>query len=218
MIAFAGEGLTDFIVIKNLLIGFFNDKNLPVTRLLPKQTEPVGWGNLFNYLSTLEFREGVDYSDYTIIQVDTDKCEEWKDDLKHIGDDDSQVSTFIDKVITSLIKRIGSDYYYENEDKFLFAICIHDMECWLMPFNSNQPAHYSKMVGCQKAIENIAIKKGFSIHQKNYEEGKSYQTLSEDMKKNKILMQKHALNPSLKIFIETLQKAFPEKRSQKEII
>lgn len=212
MIAFAGEGLTDFIVIKNLLIGFFNDKNLPITRLLPKQTEPVGWGNLLNYLTTPEFRGGVDYSDYTIVQIDTDKCEDWKEDIKHIGDDDSLLEEFIDKVIATLIKRIGSDFYLANKNKLFFAICIHDVECWLMPFNTSLPAHYSKIVGCQKAIDNVAKKNGFSIHQKNYEEGKFYETLSQDMKKNKILFQKYALNPSLKIFVDSLQKAFPDKK------
>jgi hypothetical protein len=212
MIAFAGEGLTDFIVIKNLLIGFFNDKNLPITRLLPKQTEPVGWGNLLNYLTTPEFRDGIEYSDYTIIQIDTDKCEEWKEDLKHIGDDDSQVEQFINKVTASLIKRIGNDFYIANKHKIFFAICIHDLECWLMPFNANQPAHHSKIVGCQKTLENIAKKQGFSIHQKNYEDGKFYETLSQDMKKQKILLLKYSLNPSLKIFIETLSKKFPDKK------
>ena len=55
----AGEGLTDFIVLQNLLRGFFNDKNLSATRLLPKDKEPVGWGNLFNYLTTEEFKQAV---------------------------------------------------------------------------------------------------------------------------------------------------------------
>jgi hypothetical protein len=212
MIAFAGEGLTDFKVIKNLLIGFFNDKNLPITKLKPKETEPAGWGNLFDYITTPEFRDGVDYSDYTIIQIDTDRCEEWKDDIKHIGDDESQIEQFIKKVSASLIKRIGNDFYLANRHKLLFAICIHDIECWLMPFNANQSAHHSKIVGCQNALEKIAQKNGFSIHQKYYEEGKFYEILSQDMKKHKILMQKYSLNPSLKIFIETLLNTFPDKK------
>ena len=212
MIAFAGEGLTDYKVIKNLLIGFFNDKNLPITKLKPTETEPAGWGNLFDYLTTPEFRGGVDYSDHTIIQIDTDRCEEWKDDLKHIGDDDSQIEQFIDKAKASLIKRIGNEFYLANKHKIFFAICIHDIECWLMPFNTTQPAHYSKIVGCQNTLEKIAQKQGFSIHQKYYEEGKFYDTFSQDMKKQKILLQKYLLNPSLKIFIESLLNAFPDKK------
>ena len=212
MIAFAGEGLTDYKVIKNLLIGFFNDKNLSVTRLLPRETEPVGWGNLLNYLTTAEFRGGVDYNDYVVIQIDTDKCEDWKEGLIHIGDDDSQIDDFIDKVIAALIKKIGSDFYFENEHKFLFAICVHDLECWLLPFNASQPAHHSKIVGCQNTIDQIARKKGFSIHQKNYQEGKNYEELSLDMKNHKILMQKYALNPGLRIFINTLLAVFPDKK------
>ena len=67
--AIAGEGRTDFIVLQNLLIGFFNDKNLAVTRLLPKDKEPVGWGNVLNYLSTEEFRIGALYNDYVVVKL-----------------------------------------------------------------------------------------------------------------------------------------------------
>lgn len=216
MIAFAGEGLTDFKVIKNLLIGFFNDKNLPVNRLLPKETEPVGWGNLLHYLTTPEFRGGVDFNDYTIVQIDTDKCEEWKEELNHIGDDDGQVEPFVEKVIATLIKRIGTEYYSKNKHKFFFAICVHDLECWLLPFNAPQPAHQSKIVGCQNTIEKIAGKKGLSIHQKNYQDGKVYDELSKNLKSHKILMEKYTLNSSLEVFINTLIKAFPNREMEKE--
>jgi hypothetical protein len=109
---FAGEGLTDYIVIRNLLIGFFKDKNLAISRLLPRDKEPVGWGNVLNYLSTDEFREGVNNTEYIVVQI----------------------------------------------------------ECWLLPFIADQPAHQSKIVGCVNAVERIAQKQGISINQKNYED------------------------------------------------
>ena len=206
---FAGEGLTDYIVIKNLLIGFFKDKNLAISRLLPRDKEPVGWGNVLNYLSTNEFRIGVNNTDYIVVQIDTDKCEEWNEGLQNIGDNTDNLNDFVQRVIDILVTKIGQDFYTQNKSKFLFAISIHDIECWLLPFIADQPAHQSKIVGCVNAVERMAIKQGISINQKNYEDGKHYEKFSQDMKKNNTLMQRYSLNPSLKIFIDMLKTAFP---------
>ena len=206
---FIGEGLTDFKVLKNLFVGFFKDKNLSFNRLLPKDKEPVGWGNVLNYLATVEFKGAFDNADYIVIQIDTDKCEDWNEGLHQIGDNTEKLDDFVQEVIAVLIRRIGLDFYTQNKDKILFAISVHDIECWLLPFITDQPAHQSKMVGCVNAVERIALKKGFSIHQKNYEEGKHYEGFSKDMKNHNILMRKHSSNPSLKIFIDLLITTFP---------
>jgi hypothetical protein len=207
--AIAGEGLTDFVVLKNLLIGFFNDKNLQVTRLRPVADEPFGWPNLFNFLSTPEFANGVINLDYTIVQVDTKECVDWNVELKNIGDDRVLVSSFINEVIVILVEKIGQEFYDANKNKILFAVTVHDMECWLLPFNIETLAHQSKMVNCIATLERIANKKGFSINQKNYQSGKHYDEFSKDMKNNKELIKKSKLNPSLQIFIEMLERAFP---------
>jgi hypothetical protein len=206
---FIGEGLTDFKVLKNLFVGFFKDKNLSFYRLLPKDKEPVGWGNVLNYLSTDEFKGAFDVADHIVIQIDTDRCEDWNEGLNHIGDDTDKLGDFVQEVIAALIRRIGFDFYTQNKDKILFAISAHDIECWLLPFIADQPAHQSKMVGCVNAVERIAQKKGFSIHQKNYEDGKHYEDFSQGMKNHNILMHKYSSNPSLKIFIDSLKTAFP---------
>lgn len=207
--AVAGEGLTDFVVLKNLLIGFFKDKNLPVNRLLPKDKEPVGWGNVLKFLPSKEFQDGVEYSDYTIVQIDTKECEEWNEGLRNIGDNDSMADSFIKDVITVLINKIGQEFYNTNNNKILFAITVHDMECWLLPFNTTAPAHQSKMVNCVTALEHIANKRGFSIHQKNNQDSKYYIDFSKEMKDKNNLINKSKLNPSLKIFIEMLETNFP---------
>jgi len=206
--AIVGEGLTDFKVLKNLLIGFFKDKNLPVTKLRPKDIEPFGWGNVLNYISTEEFQDEVDATNYVIIQIDTDKCEEWKEELTHIGDDETKVNDFINQIIKVLIKRIGNPFYTTNKGKILFAICVHDIECWLLPFNSTTKSHFTKIVGCVNAIEHLANKKGFSIHEKNYEDGAHYDNLSKEMRDNRELLKKSELNPSLKVFVNTLSSTF----------
>ncbi len=217
--AIASEGRTDYIVLKNLLIGFFKDKSLPITRLRPKDKEPFGWGNLLKYISSQDFRDDCDDEniDYAIIQIDTNECKEWDEGLKHIGDKASEINSFISQIILVLIKNIGNEFYTVNKDKIIFAICVHEIECWLLPFHAKQAAHYSKIVGCANAIEQIALKNGYSIHQKNYQDGKHYEDLSKEMKNHKELMQKYNLNPGLKFFVDRLLEAFPKDEVEKSV-
>lgn len=207
--AIAGEGLTDFTIMKNLLIGFFNDKNLPVRRLLPESNKPFGWGNLFDQLSKGIFRFGFELNDYVIVQIDSGTCADWDEGIKHIGDNESQVEVFVQQIVKVLIKKIGEDFYNQNKNKIIFAIAVHDIECWVLPFISDKASDQSKMVNCFKTAEQIAVKQGFSLHRKNYEDGKHYENLSKGMKKQKDLIRLHALNPSLKIFVDNLTQVFP---------
>jgi hypothetical protein len=66
---------------------------------------------------------------------------------------------------------------------------------------------------CFNALEAIANKNVYSLNQKNYKDGKYYDDFSKVMKSNKDIMAKAHLNPSLKIFIDTLSTKFPEKES-----
>lgn len=209
--AIASEGKTDFTVLRNLLFGFFNDKRMPITRLRPKDREPFGWGNLFNYISSQDFRDDCEDEniDHVIVQIDTYECEEWQAGVKHIHDDREEVEAFVAQVKVVLIDKIGTAFYEAHQSKIIFAICVHEIECWLLPFNTDKLAHYSKVTACANAVEQIALKRGFSIHKKDYQEGKNYEDLSAGMKNNKDLMKKSQLNAGLKLFIESLSVAFP---------
>lgn len=208
--AAAVEGLTDFKVIKNILVGFFNDKNLAITKLVPENKEAFGWGNLLNYLSSDRFKKAFGFNDYIIVQIDSGTCNDWNAGLAHIGDDEAQIEAFVENVTGALISKIDHAFYKENKYKIIFAISVHDMECWLLPFISVRRSDHSKMINCTNAVEQIAQKRGFSINQKNYENGKHYEDLSKDMSKNKILMKHYKINRSLAIFIESLIELFPD--------
>ncbi|MGZ3809831.1 MAG: hypothetical protein ACXVCE_17235 [Bacteriovorax sp.] len=216
--AVVGEGKTDFIVIRNTLIGYFNDKNLPINRLLPKEDEPVGWSNVFKYLSTEEFKGAFEANDYIIIQIDTNECHDWNESMTHIGDNLEQVETFINQIKNVLVNKIGREFYESNKHKIIFAITIHEIECWLLPFNTDKRAHVSKIVNCSNTLESIAQTRGFSISQKHYRDGKNYDDLSKEMKKNATLMERGELNPSLKYFLDLLNSFFPRKIETEENI
>lgn len=211
-----GEGVTDFYVLENLLIGFFNDKDLPVTRFRPKQQEPFGFGNLMNYLASEDFIIDLESVDFTLVQIDTKECADWNPSINNIGDDDTQIEVFIEQVRNFLIDKIGNEFYQEFQDRIIFAITVHEIECWLLPFHINTLAHQRKIVGCIGTLENIANTKGISINQKNFQQGKHYEDFSKPLKKKKELLLKAKLNPSLNAFIETLKVKFPNHNSVEE--
>jgi len=82
--ALACEGVTDQIVIENILCGFYKDYDdldeeiqplqppFDATTQKHKEGEFGGWERLLEYLSLKRFRDDVLNSEYVIIQIDTD--------------------------------------------------------------------------------------------------------------------------------------------------
>ncbi|PIP54235.1 MAG: hypothetical protein COX07_06440 [Bacteroidetes bacterium CG23_combo_of_CG06-09_8_20_14_all_32_9] len=210
--AVIGEGQPDHIILKNIIHGFFKNKLIPVNRWLPESDESVGWDRVLKYLATEEFRTRLLNTDFCIVQVDTNECEQWNEGISHIGGNASevQIDKFIEVIKAVLIKKIGADYS-SLKNKIIFAITVHDLECWLLPFNSNLPAEQSKIFSCKKTMQGIAKAKKLTIDKKSdpYKRIKSFEEMSKEMRDNKELLEKSKLNPSLKIFVNTLSSTFP---------
>jgi len=77
------EGITDQVVIENILIGYFNNPDIVVNPLLPLRDETdknrienySNWLKVFDYCASSKLKEAFQFSDYLIIQVDTDTSE-----------------------------------------------------------------------------------------------------------------------------------------------
>ncbi|MDZ4787195.1 MAG: phage tail protein [bacterium] len=133
------EGLTDQIVIENILAGYFNSPDIDVEPLQPERDKDNdnkskygGWTLVFDYCQSKDFRESFQFIDYIIIQIDTDVSEDY-----HIAHQDENgeftPQQLIEKVIEKLRDAIGEDFYSQNQQKIVFAISVHSIECWLLP-------------------------------------------------------------------------------------
>lgn len=79
------EGITDQIVIKNILAGYFNNLNIRVYPLQPlidetdenKAENYGGWSQVIDYCQSDEFQDAFQSNEYVIIQIDTDVSQEW---------------------------------------------------------------------------------------------------------------------------------------------
>ena len=207
--ALACEGVTDQIVIENILCGFYteyDDLDEEIQPLQPpydattqkqKEDEFGGWEMLLKYLSEKRFRDDVLNSEYLIIQIDTDISEH-----VNFGVFQQNLSTeeLINKVIKRLIAQIDNkqEFYQEHKEKLIFAISVHSLECWILPIYKK--ITNEKISGCVEALQRESKKIKVS---KNY---KTYDKLSQDFLKNKKLMKLVSKNSSFQIFVDALPK------------
>jgi len=202
----ACEGSTDQAVIENILCGFYNDKALrqeikafqplfDATQQKQLEGEFGGWEILLKYLTTKRFRQDVINNHYMIIQIDTDISEH-----RNFGVLQHNLSTqeLIKKVIERLIIQIDNKkpFYEDNQEKIIFAISVHSLECWLLPICKDLKKE--KIAGCFEALQreckSIKVEKTHRI----------YDVLSKPLLKNKDLLKLSSQNSSFQIFLDAL--------------
>ena len=190
----ACEGITDQIVIENILCGYYKDyDNLDEeiqafqpaydeTTKKQKEGEYGGWEILLDYLSEKRFRDDVLNSEYTIVQIDTDICEHAN---FCVPKDTSCMITFIETIKAKLILSIDKNklFYEENKDKIIFAISVHELECWLLPIYKD--CKTEKIVGCFEALRRES--KNIKV-QKKKESYSIYNSLSKQLLNKKYLL------------------------------
>jgi len=213
--AIASEGITDQIVIENILCGYYKDRNLkseigyvyPIDKTQQKRVEDEfsNWELLLEHISTKRFRKDVVNNRYMIVQIDTDISEH-----ENFGVSKVNLSTkqLIEKVIERLIGQIDSkkEFYQNYKEKIIFAISVHSLECWLLPiYESNKK---EKTINCEDklkyAVSNSSSKKIQKLKtDKNYD---NYNDLSKILMKPKELIKIASKNSSFQIFINNLPK------------
>lgn len=209
------EGITDQIVIDNILAGYFNNQYIRVRPLQPLKDETDenkaenygGWSQVIEYCQSVEFKEAFQSNEYIIIQIDTDVSQDWNAPYTVSHRDENGELTpekLIEKVIEMLVGLIGEDFYRQYQDRIIFAISVHSIECWFLPlyYSDNKKA---KITGCLEALNREAVKKHKFTIDPNAKNPKYYRKISREYIKQKTLMQHYKSNPSLKRFIELLE-------------
>ncbi|MBK8565867.1 MAG: phage tail protein [Saprospiraceae bacterium] len=200
------EGESDQIVIENILFGVFEDPDLFTAPLQPPPGISGSFDQVFNYCCSTEFKQGINDNDFYIVQIDTDVIikgqlqEKYRIDLPPTLKVDEMVKRVVDKFI-SLIGE-GNNFWEEYGHKVIFAISVHEIECWLLPvyYKDGDKKKAAKITGCIEALNKaVNPKHGWTIHAK---ERAYYETMSKPFRKE--ISKLHKLNPSLEIFVEHL--------------
>lgn len=199
------EGPTDQVVINHILYGIFDDPDLVINRLQPRQDrDPANWDQVLKYCCSEEFKPALSYNDYVIVQIDTDVLiqeklpEKYKVDLPH----HLSIEKIIERVIQLLKSLIDSDdtFWEQYGEKVIFAISVHQIECWFLPiYFKTQKKKAIKITGCIETLNEVLPQqeKGLYIKGKDLD---YYRRISKHYRKQ--ILQIYHLNPSLKVFVE----------------
>jgi hypothetical protein len=208
------EGITDQIVIENILVGYFDNPDIIVNPLQPLRDETDknrtanggGWTLVFEHCRSEKFEDAFDANQYVIIQIDTDTSGEIGYEISNTDVETEREFTpeeLIEKVCQKLKDLVGNDVYNAYAERIIFAIAVHSTECWLLPLYYTDK-NKSETKGCLNRLNRELIKKEkFTISAKDTA---YYEFVSSKYCKHKTLMSKYKHNPSLKIFIEELAK------------
>ena len=210
--ALVTEGLTEQIVIENILFGFFDDPDISVNPLQPLRDEtdrnrtisPGNWHQVLEYCASERFRGAFQFNDYVIVQIDTDVAADYGISDRDEEGNELSVEDIIERVKTALIVRIGQGFYETYSRRIIFAVAVQSIECWLLPllFSDNKRA---KTSNCLRTLnQGLARSRNFTIDAKRPD---YYDTISSEYIKRKKLMAVYRFNPSLKIFVDDIEKS-----------
>ena len=204
------EGLTDQIVIENILVGYFKNPDLDIRPLQPERdkddenkfTGYGSWSQVFAYCRSRDFQESFQFNDYIIIQIDTDVSEDFGIPQQ---DENGEFTPekLIEKVLEKFKQEIGEDFYSKFQQRIIWAISVHSIECWLLPLYYQDKKKKSKLKNCLGTLNQELVKKhDFIINAKNPE---YYREISKQYSKHKVLMGCYKDNPSLNSFLVEIE-------------
>lgn len=216
--AIVSEGVTDHAVLKNILLGYFRGKGFHprIVRIQPLDDATIAgdpgwrgygtWENVFRYLKERRHREALSFSKYILVQIDTDLSEHPNFGVAHReGSRVRSPEELVVGVRDRLRQEMGEADFAKYGARFVFAICVHAMECWLLPLWVTDVRKAAKISGCLGAV-NRALEKNNEAPLP--EKGKNfdlYDHASSGFKKKDRFQKVAPKNPSLKLFFDELE-------------
>jgi len=205
------EGPTDQVVLQSLLLGFFRGRTEDAAiRFIqppwPLTENPAGWGHVFQSLKRDDCQNALQFNDYVVIHIDTDRQEDPGFDVpRRQAGVERTVEQRVDDVIERLKRDLEPDFLSANHDRILFAIAVECTECWLLPLLYDSENKASKTMGCLDAANEALRKKnnpGLSAGGKKFH--RTYEKVSKDYRKRETLLKLGPRNPSLERFLTEL--------------
>ena len=208
-IGIVSEGVSDYYVLKHIVSRYLKELDVYTIPLNPKQDKGKqigfnGWQGVLNYISGTNeknlFVEALkEDCEYVVVQIDTDVCADYG--VEHQTDD---VKRLWNDVCNNLVYRIPKEF---DKDKLIFAICIDETECWLIPFIDTNKKNCENIDRCINLVNKDIQKQDFFIdpHNKNSDRAKSaYDYILKQKKKPRDIKECSKYNYGFKKLIEQL--------------
>ena len=214
--ALVSEGVTDHAILKNILSGYFQQQHEPVVRREypdPQAKEKYGgWTLVLQYLREKKYEQAFQLNRYLIVQVDTDVAEDVGFDVSRQNRNGRiPIEEFIRDVAARLKDEIGEADFTLYGDRFIFAIGVEQLECWLLPLwftgaDAKQTVNCTTRIGKCAQLRDALNEKNYEWIRKERKEFLSYDLASRGYRKRAVLLSQGPRNPSLAAFLEELNR------------
>ncbi|MBZ3691003.1 hypothetical protein [Phyllobacterium calauticae] len=153
------EGITDQVILEHIIEEYydaFGSVDVYVNHIQPlrdatdasrQDKESLGgWEKVLEQCSISKtITDCFAHNEYIVIQIDTD-C----GDHPNFGvpltleGADRAVADIIQDTKNLIINKIGSDLYEQDQDKFIFAVSVHSLDCWVLSFHAKTTKEQTK--------------------------------------------------------------------------
>lgn len=203
------EGISDYRVLKHITERYLRDEDVYTIPLKPKETKQGAQDGFGSWQGVLEYIKGEDQMiveavkegcRYVIVHIDTDVREQYG-----VSVDFSSEEKLYENVKTKLTEHVHPEF---DRNLLIFAIAIHETECWLIPFLSDDKKSCSKIDSCVNAVNKLLKDKGsIDKDNKNAEKVRPiYQYILNQKRKAKDIWKASRYNYGFACFIDTLDR------------
>ncbi len=213
--AIIAEGYTDQVVLKNILIGLLStDDEEPVVNFEhPPYSEtarrgnypPGGWTLVTQYFAQGRYKQALQTNSYLVVHIDTDVSSEYGVAKGAKGTE----MQLIRDVVAMFRSRIDDAIWEAHSERFIFAVAVHEIECWLLPpLFDTQKAKMAKINGCFKlADERLRQMNRHPLRDKEgRKDGRGYDQASAVYRKRAEVLRLCGSNISFQVFVQEVER------------
>ena len=150
------EGISDYRVLKYITERYLRDEDVYVISLKPKETAQGAQDGFGSWQGVLDYIKGDDQMivdairegcRYVIVHIDTDVREQYDVPVNF-----ESHKKLHENVKARLLRQLHPEC---NSDMLIFAIAIHETECWLIPFLTDNKKTCEKADSCVNAVNRL---------------------------------------------------------------
>ena len=213
------EGFTDQSVLNRILLTYFKTPDAePAIVFEQPRVDATGearwqgygsWHNVFRYLDERLYRDAFQTSRYLIVQIDSD-CSE----AVGYGVVQSEagrpltVAELVEAIVRRFRMVIGEEDCAYYAGRFVFAVCVREVECWLLPLWVPEDKK-SKITGCLDALNSALARQNQPTISRQDKDDRRYRNAAAGYKKRHVLLEEGSKNESLRLFLDQLSACVP---------
>ena len=139
------EGVSEINIMTRIISKYFNEETdvnpiepetiLENGRRIQKDGSYGGWQQVLRHCNDETITNILDFNDYLVIQIDSDTSGQVGYDVNPLNDDGKhkEDSMLYNDIKERLHKNISKEVLEKYAGRILYAICINEIECWLLP-------------------------------------------------------------------------------------